>query len=273
MFLKVKTWFQNRRMKHKKVNKKSVNSTTGKTSSLINYDQISSSSVKAGAGTNDCHHQHVSRKGNYEMSENSRDTASRSSRSSRSSRNNSLDSNYDGGEDDDVDEDEEEPDQDQDHDGDENTSESNRSLLLPIGKSKYADLECNVNSSSPRQPDDELNVASDVKAIQKHHLKLKPTELGANNEIPFGASNFEHMNSFFNFQSLPSAQQFKLLSQFYTDLRSGMVGNTLPSGSISTGTVGASDPGLAEFYKHHHLHLQQSMFSKQPTPTDVIPDL
>ncbi|CAF0760749.1 unnamed protein product [Brachionus calyciflorus] len=34
----VKTWFQNRRMKHKKVSKKSVNSTTGKTSS---NDQVS----------------------------------------------------------------------------------------------------------------------------------------------------------------------------------------------------------------------------------------
>lgn len=91
--LKVKTWFQNRRMKHKKVSKKSVNSSTSNSSTKFNsagvgYDEVSVSSKTnrkrtdsetSGGNDDDSKTEHTSRSINDSMSSRS------SSRSSRSS--------------------------------------------------------------------------------------------------------------------------------------------------------------------------------------------
>lgn len=96
--LKVKTWFQNRRMKHKKVSKKSVNSSTSNSSTKFNsagvgYDEVSVSSKTnrkrtdsetSGGNDDDSKTEHTSRSINKASDYDSMSSRS-SSRSSRSS--------------------------------------------------------------------------------------------------------------------------------------------------------------------------------------------
>ncbi|RNA33746.1 hypothetical protein BpHYR1_000205 [Brachionus plicatilis] len=157
---RVKTWFQNRRMKHKKVSKKSVNSTTGKTG-----DQVSLSFDG-----------HVSRKMKHSDELNSRSN-SKSSRSRSNSQSMSNDSNVDC----------------ESSKSDEETS-FNQSMY-EFGKEKEEVLD-----GEPRVDNENQNVKKSVEfAFSNHGLGQLPV----------------------NFSHLLQSQQFKLLNQFYHEMRNG----------------------------------------------------
>lgn len=183
-------------MKHKKVSKKSVNSTTGK--SGVNSDQISSSGSHGFGILSDGGH--VSRKlgnkkGDYDGSMDSRSN-------SGSSRSNSMDSS---------------------HSNDSNID------CESMGEGKSEDEEDAENSFSQSLKEKESNEDADEmlemsKKAKSSFQSVLPTN-NKNNE--FSSFNFglqpnpSELNQFLHFQSTFSSQQLKLLNQFYHDLRSG----------------------------------------------------
>jgi hypothetical protein len=199
-------------MKHKKVSKKSVNSSTGK-SSMPSFDQMSPPSIKTAAGGGGTNlatasgdvrtSHHVARKDTFEQETHSANGGSQPS-SCQTSRSNSIDSQYE-----------------------EESSESNRSSN---DKEKF-DVDCMGEEEVDEEEEEDAEA----------HATDSPTGLKAsikNNEMPFNWTEaapplaLNHSGSLFNFQSLSSAQQFKILSQFYNDMRS--VGNGPPTAAADS---------------------------------------
>lgn len=170
----MKTWFQNRRMKHKKVSKKSVNSTTGKTSS---NDQVSLSLDG-----------HISRKMKKTDSINSR-----SNSGSSRSRSNSVSS----------------------------SRSNNSNIDCESGKS---DDEASFNQSmdeSYKEREDTESKDFEENLGEEGYENYKKK---IHSEFPFNVGLNQSQNDlsqFYNFQTSLSAQQLKMLHQFYNEIRSG----------------------------------------------------
>lgn len=196
----MKTWFQNRRMKHKKVSKKSINSSSSSSSNgkLTHYDQTNVN--------------------NLNKFEN--ETTKKSINKSKYNEDNSMNSISD----------------------EEESRTTSRSNSIENNRSKCGDnnsLDDSLNElSQTSQKDEKLNdnEKEENDSSEKHETSCFERAMMFTNKSNEIKINLAESYNLFNFPNL-SDQHFKLLNQFYTDLRCANSTNTAINSLDSNGLI------------------------------------